>query len=119
MAAKPVPEYLGTKATVLWRDITKKFTLRSDELRILEDACREIDLVERLEDELRDSPLQVRGSQGQMVSSPLVSELRQHRVVVKALLGSLKLPDESGEQSGDASSPARRAASARWSNGAA
>lgn len=118
MAAKRAPEYLGTKATVVWRDITGKFTLRSDELRILEDACREIDLVERLEEELRDSPLMVRGSQGQLVSSPLVSELRQHRVVVKALLGSLKLPDESG-QSGDVSSPARSAANARWGNGAA
>jgi hypothetical protein len=36
----------------------------------------------------------VRGSQGQKVINPLISELRQYRASRAALLRQLKLPDE-------------------------
>lgn len=119
MAAKKAPEKLGAKARALWADVTGKYDLRSDELRVLEDACREIDLVERIESELRDGDLVVRGSQGQPVASPLVQEVRQHRAVLARLLGSLKLPDdEGGAGEGSQSAAARSAAAARWGRGA-
>ncbi len=114
MTATPTPEHLGTKARRLWEDISGKYELRADEMRVLEDACREVDLVERLELELRDAPLMVRGSQGQQVASPLVSELRQHRTVVAALLAKLKLPDEDGRAAASVSEKARAAVNARW-----
>jgi hypothetical protein len=116
------PSKLGKKARRIWDDITKAYSLRVDELRVLEDACREVDLVERLEAELDDADLVVKGSMGQPVASPLVQELRQHRAVLARLLGSLKLPDSEDGRSeaaaGARSSKAREAANARWRRGA-
>lgn len=112
MAKLTAPKGLGAKAKTAWDDITGTYSLRPDELRILEDACREMDLIERLEEGLVGAPLTVKGSTGQPVANPLVSEIRQHRQTVKSLLGSLKLPDDSG--SGAASEAARNQANARW-----
>lgn len=111
----PTPEHLGPKGQRLWGDISGAYDLRSDELRVLEDASREADLVERLEEALRGADLMVTGSQGQLVASPLVSELRQHRTVLANLLAKLKLPDEDGRAAEDISNKARAAANARWS----
>lgn len=116
------PAKLGTKARGLWAAVTKTYDLRVDELRVLEDACREIDLIERLEGELREAKLVVKGSMGQPVANPLVQELRQHRGVLARLLAGLKLPDsEDGRAAAaaaDRSSSAREAAHARWRRGA-
>lgn len=112
------PANLGAEATQVWDEITGTYRLRPDELRILEEACREIELVDRLEEALKDADLVVRGSQGQPVANPLVQEVRQHRQVVKSLLGSLKLPDEDGRQQESRSASARAAANARWRRGA-
>lgn len=115
MALNDEPPGLGPQGSCLWREISGGFELRVDELRVLEDACREVDLIERLEDALRDAPLVVTGSQGQPVASPLVQELRQHRSLVARLLAALKLPDED-EQADvrERSAQARHAAVVRW-----
>lgn len=113
----PKPSELGSKGSWLWDEITDRYDLRPDEIRILEDACREADLIERLEVDLRDSALMVKGSQGQVVSSPLVSELRQHRATLSGMLRGLKLPDTDSQASQKAESDsqkARAAARARW-----
>lgn len=114
--AAKAPPNLGAKARRLWRDVTKVYALRADELSVLEDACREVDLIEAIRTEMVGKPLEVRGSMGQPVASPLMQELRQHVAVKARLLAALKLPDESGETSRSAS--ARDAAHARWSRGA-
>lgn len=111
------PAGLGAKAKKVWSEITSVYDLRADELRILEDACREIDLIERLESELKGAELVVSGSMGQPVVSPLVQELRQHRGVLARLLTCLKLPDDE-PGAGERSSSARTAAMARWGRGA-
>jgi hypothetical protein len=61
------------------------------------------------------APLLVRGSQGQDVINPLISELRQHRATLASLLRQLKLPDESTRLAEARSTSARAAANARWS----
>ncbi|MEU9258552.1 hypothetical protein AB0D68_08680 [Streptomyces sp. NPDC048212] len=117
MALNEVPEGLGPQGLCLWNEITEGFDLRVDELRVLGDACFEVDLIGRMEDGLRDQPLVVTGSQGQPVANPLVQELRQHRSLVARLLATLKLPDEEGKEKRDGqarSSQARGAALARW-----
>lgn len=116
-ASIKTPTGLGAKAKRVWTEITSSYELRVDELRILEDACREIDLVERLEAELKGAKLIVHGSQGQPVANPLVQELRQHRGVLTRLFGALKLPDEDSG-AGERSTAARTAAMARWGRGA-
>ncbi|MFF1336363.1 hypothetical protein ACFVYT_00330 [Streptomyces sp. NPDC058290] len=117
MALYEPPTGLGLQGSRLWAEITEENDLRVDELRILEDACREVDLVERMHVELLDARLVVKGSMGQDVANPLVQELRQHRALVARLLAALKLQDdESGEaRDGQArTSQARKAALARW-----
>lgn len=111
------PAHLGAAGRKLWTDTVKDFDLRPDELRILEDACREADLVDRLEEALRDSDLMVKGSQGQPVASPLVTEVRQHRATFAQLMGKLKLVDDETEREARSVS-ARAAANARWRRGA-
>jgi hypothetical protein len=116
------PAGLGPRGTKLWCTITALYELRPDEVELLTDAAREADVIERLEDELKDSPLVVKGSMGQPASSPLVTEIRQHRATLKSLLAGLRLGDVEGGSSrgvhshrvGNASEAARRAVRARW-----
>jgi hypothetical protein len=117
MPAPEPPANLGLAGAALWASIVPAYELRADEVRLLHDACRQADIVQRLEDELADSPLMVKGSQGQLVASPLVSEVRQHRTVLAALLKALKLPDTPAgtkQKSARTSEQARAAARARW-----
>lgn len=116
------PKGLDTQGRKLWEAIAKSYDLRPDELSILEDACRERDLVALMEAALsadlrraldHSEGLRTKGSQGQDVINPLVSELRQHRALLATLLGKLRLPDE-GDGAVDMSSAARAAANARW-----
>lgn len=118
MAAVKAPAGLSPGSKRLWVTVTKTYDLRVDELRVLEDACREADLIDRIEAELSspDHKLVVHGSMGQPVSSPLVQEVRQHRATLKSLFASLKLPDDaSSDAAGERSEGARKAAMARWS----
>lgn len=90
-----MPTKLGPKGRALWKSIAesdKDYPLGPDSLRLLEDAAREADLIERLEDAQRDEPLTAKGSMGQTVASPFVSELRQHRSALASLLKQLQLP---------------------------
>ena len=63
----PAPKGLGLEARRLWRDILKDFDLGPAELRILEDACREVDLIDRLEAAIDGADLVVTGSRHQPV----------------------------------------------------
>lgn len=114
MGSPRKPNGLGKRGLQLWKSIASDFDLRADEARVLEDACREADIIEKLEDAMVDAPLTVTGSMGQLVAHPLIQELRQHRGVLQRLLVSLKLPDD-GAKAGDTTSSARKAAEARWS----
>lgn len=115
MRASPAPRGFGVKAKRIWDQITKDYELRPDDMRVLEDACREVDLVERMETALLTEPLMVKGSMGQLVAHPLVQELRQHRATSARLFAQLKLTD-GGESPADGkrSASARDAATQRW-----
>lgn len=79
-----MPANLSPEGKRLWKSILDVHgpSLGPDAMRILVDACREADVIGRIEDQLRTSDLMVRGSQGQLVASPLVSEVRQHRALI-------------------------------------
>ena len=89
------PVNLSAAGRGLWESIAGSYELRTDELRVFTEACRETDLIEVMQSELAGADLIVKGSMGQQVMNPFVSEIRQHRTVLAALLRSLKLPDES------------------------
>lgn len=115
------PADLSKAGAKLWREIvtTGAYDLRPDELRILEDACREADLIDEMEAARRDLPYMVKGSQGQDVINPIISELRQHRATLTSMLAKLKLPDDAEADAGERdhdprATNARNAANARW-----
>lgn len=120
MSKYRMPAKLGPKGRALWKSIAESeenYTLRADELRLLEDAAREADMIERLEDAQRDEPLTAKGSMGQTVASPFVSELRQHRGTLASLMKQLQLPNSAlgVQQKRAAVSETNRAnARARW-----
>ena len=116
MAKPKTPAGFAASGAALWSQITSKYDLRADELRVLEDGCREADLIDGLSAALAEGDLMVKGSMGQQVVNPLVGEIRQHRNTLATLLGKLKLPDdESSDSAGRVSAQARSAANARWS----
>lgn len=110
--ARKAPAGLRVKGKRLWAEVTSSYKLRSDELDVLEDVCREADLIDKIEKELETSDLMVTGSQGQMVMNPLIAEARQHRATKMSLWKRLSLPDpasgvvETNQQ--------RSAAQSRW-----
>jgi hypothetical protein len=110
------PKGLESSGKRLWRGIagSGQYELRPDELRLLEDACREADLIDALEAEAQGLPKLVKGSTGQLVINPLISEVRQHRSTLAALMVRLKLPD-SQSVAAPRSIQARSAAASRWS----
>jgi hypothetical protein len=115
---KPPPG-LGTDGRQLHRAVTGNYELRVDEVKVLEIACREADLIEAMGAELVEAGVTVRGRYaGSRVPNPLIAELRQHRRLYAQLLAQLGLPDEPAAQVDAAverSTQARRAARARWS----
>lgn len=111
MVAIPAPKGLKSAGRKVWKATVEAYELRQDELEVLRAVCAEADLIARMEDELAEAPLTVKGSMGQLVPHPLVTELRQHRATMAALLRGMKLPDEGGE---GASNQQREAANSRW-----
>jgi hypothetical protein len=95
----------------MFRQVVKDHDLRPDQRRILLEFCREGDLLDRLEAELKDAPTTTRGSMQQLVAHPVLSELRQHRGTVTTLYRALGL-EASDTAAADASKAAREAGTA-------
>lgn len=112
------PPGLKGHAARFWEDVTESYTLRLDELIVLGNACKEINLIEQISAEQMTRSMVAEGSMGQEVADPMITELRQHRATLATLLRQLKLPEDPasgrGETRQDASEKARMAANARW-----
>lgn len=92
-ASKGVPAYLGTKGKQIWQSVTADYVLRDDEKVLLEQVCREADLIQELTVELRKLPIMISGSMGQDIVNPLLMEIRQHRALLAQLHARLDLPE--------------------------
>ncbi len=115
MATKTAPPKLGAKARKFWRETVAIYDLSAHEALLLEGACREIDIIERLEKELDGANLIVGGSMGQDTAHPLLQELRMHRATFGSIIKQLALPDAEDEKSSSPRSrQAQDAANARW-----
>jgi hypothetical protein len=106
-----VPTGLAPGGRKLWREVVKDHNLRPDQCRILLEACCEADLIDRLQADLKDTPTTTRGSMGQEVAHPILSELRQHRGTLNTLIRGLALED-TDTSAVDANRAAREAGTA-------
>ena len=85
---KRMPPGFGPRAKQLWSAVTEQYDLAAtpEWYPLLEDTCREIDIVDRLQAIVNGADsLRERGSQGQPVAMPELQELRQHRALYAAL----------------------------------
>ena len=118
------PEGLDTGGATLWRAVTGVYELSPAELETLRQCCRQVDLIARLDDALRDAPVVVTGSMGQMKAHPLVGAVAEARRTLDGLQRSLNLPmpDEERDTAGRQRRWRRRrhggggSAVARWRN---
>lgn len=118
MSKRTPPQGLAPAGLAQWHRYDE-YELDAHEVRLLVEICREIDIVERLEEALKDADLLVKGSMGQDVANPLIGEVRQHRTTINTLMKSLKLPEEEEQVAAKSrSESARAAANARWRRGA-
>lgn len=106
-----------------WRAVLADHVLRADELELLAEACRLLDLLDQLR--AASSPLVVTGKAGPR-TNPAVVEARQTRVELRRTLAQLCLPDQDvnddeeelpAEVASFRSARARKAARARWDSG--
>ncbi|GAB6857639.1 hypothetical protein [Microbacterium xylanilyticum] len=121
------PAGLGSAGRALWRQIAADWAENdvlpdAREHRLLADACHEADVLALLQEELAAATaagtLTTRGSMGQLVTHPHVSEARRSRAQIAANLRQLQLdvPEakEQGPKYRTRSEQARAAADARW-----
>jgi hypothetical protein len=112
------PKGLGTQGQNYWRSMVELYEFDVEKLALLRQAARTIDLLERLQEAIdADETLIARGSQGQPVSSPAVSAIKEHRATLIALTKALELPSDAESAPGRVmtrSEQASHAASVRW-----
>ena len=110
------PEFLGDAGRKLFADIVADtdFTDAAAELRLLVDACKIADLIAVLEGEVSKRPTRAKGSQGQPVITPEISELRFQRSQLLAFLKAISAATVVEEAAMSASEAAARASRARW-----
>lgn len=113
------PAGLGAQGKTLWKSVVADFELTPAESRLLAQACRAADELDRLTAELDQAPTVVAGSMGQAKPNPLFAEVRHHRTQLAALLKQLDLigAEDEADKNQTASVKAMRAARARWGQG--
>jgi len=90
------PDGLGTEGRKLWREIVGTFDVIEEphKRRILFDACKTADLIDRLEQAMSDQPLTSKGSMGQLVIHPLIAQSQTSRTQLAQLLDRLNFTNE-------------------------
>ncbi|MGV0603375.1 hypothetical protein [Mycolicibacterium sp. XJ1904] len=90
-----MPSGLQAAGKRLWRSVNETFDLAEEphKIHVLAQACRVADIVAELDEAADEAPLTVKGSMGQQVISPFISEARAQRSLLAQLLGRLGLPD--------------------------
>ncbi|QSR25530.1 hypothetical protein CFH99_07830 [Nocardioides aromaticivorans] len=118
MSKPKAPDSLNDAGKALWDEVVKKYDLRADELRTLEDACGATDMLDTLTREwvALGRPFITKGSMGQEVEHPLIGSIDKQRKARQAFLRQLKLPDDAPAGT-VTTNPARAAAESRWKHG--
>ncbi len=107
-APEKAPTGLGADARALWSSVIEEYDLEEHERALLVEACRTVDLLTKLDAEVRrDGPV-LDSSQG-LRAHPAAVEARQQRIALARLLAALRLPaGEEGDQQAGARRPQRR-----------
>src|SRR5260370_24170014 len=92
------PKRLGPAGRRFWRSVMQDFALAGPhEEAILEQACRELDLIDRLDDALADADLVISTPAHGEACNRLLAEVQAHRSAFRLLLRDPRLPAEPGQ----------------------
>lgn len=106
-SAKPrCPDGTGAAGRRLWASITNVYELEEHEAALLVEAVRTVDLLARLDGEVRKFGAIVESPQGRK-ANPAAVEARQQKIALARLLAALRLPAGAEEGAG-ARRPQRR-----------
>lgn len=108
------PGGLGAAGRGLWRAITADWSLRADELRVLEVASRTADELAALEAALRGQPVEVTGPRGGRGAHPLLAEVRAHRATLLRALDQLGIDAAAARTGHERRQAGTALARARW-----
>jgi hypothetical protein len=115
MAVRRPPSDLQPAGKRFWREVLAAYDLNEAELRLLAEACRTTDELERLQAALTAADTVVAGSTGQLRVHPLFDEVRRHRETLQRLTGAMAIPAVGEDEGRTAvSGSARAAAEKRW-----
>lgn len=89
----PAPDGLADRGAAFWRDVTADYDLTDAELHLLHEACRTLDDLDRLAAMVAEHGVTVKGSAGQPVANPAMTEARGQRLALHRLVAALALPD--------------------------
>lgn len=110
-----VPEVLGLRGSALWMDLQRDYEWDPQEVELLLETCRTLDVIDKLAESVATDGVMVRGSQGQPVMNGAVAELRQQQSAFARLVGQLNLVDaELGQVISARAVASRSAAQAKW-----
>jgi phage terminase small subunit len=114
--SKPkAPRGLQARGRAFWRAVVDTYELTVDEVELLREVCRTLDVAEELAAVLDRDGATTTGSVGQTRVHPAVGELRATRLALGRLLGQLGLPSEDGDRLPSPTTVRnRRASAARW-----
>ncbi len=97
----------GTDALALWSSVVDVYDLEEHQRAVLVEACRTVDLLTKLDAEVRRDGPTIDSSQG-LRTHPAVTEARQQRIALARLLAVTRLPSgQDGDQQAGAR-PQRR-----------
>lgn len=114
------PAGLGKAGAALWRaivaDVGTGWRLDSRDKQFLLSACVTADRIVALEKAIDRDGVTVKGSRGQIVPHPCISEVRQLELVQLRQLSAVELtnPADAKRPASPASTRAQRAAQSRW-----
>ncbi len=112
----PPPEGLGPRALALWTGTVEGVELEAGEVVLLYEACRLVDDIDAMQAALDELGPVVKGSRGQPAASPLIREIRGHKLALQRILRTLlaAMPEEEEGRRLSASDRGRKAAIHRW-----
>jgi hypothetical protein len=109
------PKGLGRRGAKLWRGLVERFEFDLQEVDVLLETCRTLDVIDELTVVLERDGLMTVGSTGQPVVHPAVAERRAQQAAFARLVASLNVEAaEVGAVLSARSTAARTAAQRRW-----
>ncbi len=107
MSDTRAPAGLRAPGRRLWQSVVTVYELAEHERALLLEACRTLDLLDRLDAAVRSDGPMIDTPQG-LRAHPAAVEARQQRLTYGRLLAALRLPDDDADHQLAAGRPQRR-----------